>query len=511
MVIDRPKWKWRWAALGCFTLLATGCAPWPKPALLTPLVAASAASIRVDHYLGTPLSGTLLQVPDRVEWDDALTLEATFVALDRLPQDVMDSLGSHARMIIANHRAAPVRATPMLTRSAEFAQGAAAEKFSADLLAGKFGRSLIIAHRVGVLAPGITARFDATDSPNGQPVPIAGVIRRRFQVDLSMPIVPQSAPATAPAGVTVELAVVLDDLALPRGSINADTDDAVLSAAAARVPMLQQEMVLLDPASVADHQTVAVLVPFRFRDGKNQAVAAIVRLRKGIAGDPLFQADCDLAADDLDNAYAAALSASKALPAATSDSATIFNALAGMVKPQTRRSSSAFLADWSGARVCEDMLLSADDQVLLDLVDELADHVGRVAPEKPAVGWEMDRIALHMLARLQADGKLPPELEAILADRTGEAGRHESALEELLREPVGAAEFSQRLIATNLLYLEDSSPASRARAYEWLKTRGLAPAGYQPLAPSRERRSALEKFAADRAAAPAATQPGVVQ
>ena len=42
------------------------------------------------------------------------------------------------------------------------------------------------------------------------------------------------------------------------------------------------------------------------------------------------------------------------------------------------------------------------------------------------------------------------------------------------------------------MYLEDSSPSARVRAYDWLAARGRAPQGYEPLGPARERRRALD-------------------
>jgi hypothetical protein len=65
------------------------------------------------------------------------------------------------------------------------------------------------------------------------------------------------------------------------------------------------------------------------------------------------------------------------------------------------------------------------------------------------------------------------------------------------------AEFENRIMAENIIFLEDNSPASRVRAYDWLKARGKAPAGFDPLGPARERRIAL-----DKAANPPTTAPG---
>ena len=47
------------------------------------------------------------------------------------------------------------------------------------------------------------------------------------------------------------------------------------------------------------------------------------------------------------------------------------------------------------------------------------------------------------------------------------------------------------MIVENRIYLEDNSPASRVRAYDWLKARGAAPKGFDPLANPRDRREAL--------------------
>ncbi|MCS7034766.1 MAG: hypothetical protein NZ561_12355, partial [Phycisphaerae bacterium] len=51
-----------------------------------------------------------------------------------------------------------------------------------------------------------------------------------------------------------------------------------------------------------------------------------------------------------------------------------------------------------------------------------------------------------------------------------------------------------RLIAENLIYLSDNSPAAQVRAYDWLRSRGRAPDSFDPLADPRSRRTALEQF-----------------
>ena len=76
---------------------------------------------------------------------------------------------------------------------------------------------------------------------------------------------------------------------------------------------------------------------------------------------------------------------------------------------------------------------------------------------------------------------------------------------EVLKGAGSAADLRTRLLAENFIQLEDSSPAARVRACDWLAARGIAPAGYDPLGPPKARREALE-----RALTAAATKPGGV-
>ena len=91
-------------------------------------------------------------------------------------------------------------------------------------------------------------------------------------------------------------------------------------------------------------------------------------------------------------------------------------------------------------------------------------------------------------------GTMPPELAEVLTRYAGEPGRHAGAVDEVLHEGGSRADFSARLIAENLVFLEDSSPASRVRASEWLATIGKTPGRLQPAyAWARERHAALDK------------------
>ena len=68
-------------------------------------------------------------------------------------------------------------------------------------------------------------------------------------------------------------------------------------------------------------------------------------------------------------------------------------------------------------------------------------------------------------------------------------------LTEVVDGATDLAELETRLVEENLNYLQDTSPASRSRAFDWLEARGAAPVAFDPLAPDKDRRAALARAA----------------
>ena len=87
----------------------------------------------------------------------------------------------------------------------------------------------------------------------------------------------------------------------------------------------------------------------------------------------------------------------------------------------------------------------------------------------------------------------PPELRAVLTVYAGEPSRHAGSLDDIAHQATSRQDLENRLTAENLVFLTDSSPGSRVRAFDWLRARNLAPAGYDPLGPAKLRREALDK------------------
>ena len=172
-------------------------------------------------------------------------------------------------------------------------------------------------------------------------------------------------------------------------------------------------------------------------------------------------------------------------------------AAAALADASSRRAALAFLARETEASLAEELALSADDAVLEALTKRLAVRWEQAIPVPAALGIELEREALGALAALDDAGSLPAEMRTLLTIHAGEAGRRAGSLQEALRGADSLAELRSILTAENTIYLEDSEAAARVRAFEWLEARGMAPAGYDPLASRESRRAALEAAMAE--------------
>src|SRR3954451_19571520 len=94
-----------------------GCQPKPAAPLAAPR-----AELAVDHFAGTALSGPAPVVASAspasqptTQPNDALAIGVTFIALERVPDRVFDSLGSRARLISSTAGNSPLLSSGRLT------------------------------------------------------------------------------------------------------------------------------------------------------------------------------------------------------------------------------------------------------------------------------------------------------------------------------------------------------------------------------------------------------------
>lgn len=458
------------AAIFVLAVLAVaGCQPRGAVELQLPAV-----DSRVVHFVGTPLSGPTSRPAEAAELSlspgDLVGVRVTLIAMERMPHDVLEPLGAHARLITASLGRRPVLPTAHLMLEARYGQfGAAPADLAAVLPLDAAGRMGRLAELRGVLPVGVTASFRVFEKLAVADPLAPGPLQRNLSVDL------HRSAADAP----MQVALSLEDTAPPeaeRGNRRTRRETVVHEG-------LQRETALVDPP---DGPCLVLIAPFAFAHSEIGAVAIVIETTPQ-AGDE-YAAAIEACQTDLANPAA--------VPPGVVQSfdwtrPAIAATVSGLQRPESRRASLVFLGDQTGAQILPDLALVADDDVLARLVTQVGDL--SATSDTQALGWRLDLAALELLRDMQANARFPRELAAVLLAHTGEAGRHASSMAEILSGLSSRAELQRRLVAENAQYLEDSSPASRIRAYDWLSARQKAPSGYDPLSPPRQRREALEK------------------
>jgi hypothetical protein len=482
---------------GVFSILIAGaplalaaCAP-SHPAAPTALQA-PAVNSHVDYYMGTPLSGPLAKEIGAVAPADALVAKVTFIGLQAMPRGVFDPLGAQVRLIAATRAGSPVLPSGRLTQGTRFTAIAKAETFKADLAAGKFGPSISIATLDGALPGGATAVFALEDTAGSPDVIPEDIARKSVRVELYRPD-----DKTSP----LQAALVVEDFV----DVESPIDEAAESSTVGKnPPVFQREVAVFNRPGNRD--PFALIIPIQFKDAQTAAVVAIVEISPSSA-DAAHQKALTEAIAELKTASQAAGKRPDVVSVDPPDWPGLSSALESLFWVDRQRAGLVFLAGQTQAVITEDVALAADETVLSKLADGVSKAMiaSPAARDRASIGWVLERTTLGLLLQMQSSGKMPAEMSAILAMQAGEAGRHSSTLEEVMTGVTGRQDLENRLAAENYIFLEDTSPASRVRAYDWLRSRGLAPAGFDPLGTSKARRTALDK--AQQSAANPGTLP----
>jgi hypothetical protein len=466
------------AAVSVLALLAVAGCQARRPVEL-PLPAADSS---VVHFVGTPLSGPTSRPAGTSEPSfgpgDLVGVQVRMIALEHMPADVLEPLSARARLITAAVGNLPVLPTAKLTLQARYGQFSLVPADLAVFPPATVGRVRTLAKLRGVLPAGVTASFRLTDKLAVSDPLAPRPLRRNLCVDLYRPA----------DSAVMQVALSVEDVA-PGADVqdaNARTQRQASRQGRQRPtahPGLQHETALVDPPEGC---CLVLIIPFAFPQSQISAVALVIETTSEVGDEyaPAIKACQDDLANPAAIPPAVVQSFDWTLPA-------IAAARSGLENPLNRRASLVFLGDQTGAQVLPDLALVADEAVLAGLVARLGDL--STTTDRQALGWRLDLAALEVLRDMQAAARFPRELAAVLLSHTGQAGRNASSMAEILNGLSDREELQRRLVAENTQYLEDSSPAARIRAYDWLSARQKAPPGYDPLAPSRQRRDALEK------------------
>ena len=447
--------------LALMLVLLAGCQPRPQALLPAPSVATTSS-----HYAGSTISGPTTRAT--FTSSDVLLVHVRWVALAKMPTVASTPLGARARLLLAGNTDSPLLGSAELTSGVRIVEGPAAASLITMLAGAPSATQAPIAQRTAALLDGVTPVFRADVT----------AIEAPESVELKISRSPPEANAT--------------DLPL---QCSFSIAKSYGQAAEGSQPSLS-ETALFDWKIHPHSDGAVLLIPISFSDGHAKVLALGIEIRPAVdsSEEALVLAKCQEDVTQSAQAQAARLGNA---PVGISQSAGIIAALRALDDPQQRRASLVYLANAGDASLCLDTALVADGSVLADLSQRIQAAAKAVNPDAlPALGWALDRCAFELLTSLAdspESGKLPPELATVLTQFCGEAARHSASLDEIARGMNSETDLRNRLVAQNLVFLTDSSPAARVRAFDWLSSRHLAPAGYDPLAPARDRRMALDR------------------
>lgn len=442
-------------------------------------------------FVGTVLSGPLSERdPAQLDWDGSWLLEARVSYATRVPRGERAVSGrlvlrEGARELLGTRSELAARVRHLPT------------SFEAPRSAIAWSEDVALA-----LPAGATMAISAT--PNTELLHGPTSAWTRWSLETSRSAERRGSGSES----AVQLALVLEGSVVPRGDGDED-DEPFEGARANRDPIHVRERIVLEPALVPGgeglHLAFAAPQPGAPRG------AYLLRLRLvDRPGAHLTEAIVARSRTTLEAQHAVAPTT-----AARGEGEFQFesqSALRSMRRHELQRPALIFLAQTTGARLCEDLALVAGPEALGEFLTHTGQLEGdaQLADAGPAAfGWLLERSALEWLALRAEDesGELEPELAGLWWRHTGELGSFPDMVREALARCADREQLVQLFVEENRLFLEDTHPAARVRAYDWLALRQLAPADFDPLGPRAERRDALHRAAAELEAAARATAP----
>jgi hypothetical protein len=443
---------------------ASGCASKQKAPLQAP-----DAQVSLTHFSGGVLSGPTTRVADTSHPEAAIAVSVRLVAMEQpLPADLLKPIDPGVRLIVSNRADTPVVPVMHLTRGIRWSGGGQnggsnggdnrdVAQLESKLAAGALSRSAEMQTVDLAVPPGVTAVLAACDQH-------PGTTGTKRGIELSLHAEP------SPADHQLQLSIAVEDHA--------------------------RELAVLQSIPVTEATSIALMIPFRYSDGRSQAVLALIHASPGTESPELQAALARCAADLARSASEASARSTRPAPGAAALPG--FEAsLAALEEPGSRRAGLVYLASETDAPVCGDCALVCDDMTLGQLAQQVRQRATTTAattqPTTESLGWALDAAALSLMSELQSDNKLPPELLAVFIRHAGQAALNGGLVQEIVSGAGARMDFEQRVQAENFVALEDSSPGARVRAFDWLSAQGKAPGDYDPLASPKERRAALSK------------------
>jgi hypothetical protein len=462
--------------------------------------------LSVKRFVGTGLTGPLPRELSLAEDTDLVSLSFELVHLEHLPDFGLRSLALQSGFIADPSQRSPLKPASVLATVAAFGRNEEIAEVRAALERGVAGRTHTLLSEQRILPVGASAVLDLSRvwlyserMFEWRPDPRVETIDQTIALCLSREAADQ--PLTIQAEIRgplprLELELEGESPLSPVQTLNERT------AGRSRWLDLQLNEELVIPHQLLEVDTPGVVIvclsPF---EGETQHGFAIFARA---SSDPSLRTAGDL--EQLQSELAAESAAANRLVSETETSLarnrTLLRALEHLEPDSEGRRTLGVLANLVGARLCTDLALVADDEVLALLVDQLRKTTSTLLDSngKDELAWKLESTSYALLAALDPEDELSDELTGVLLHRAGEVGRYSTSLEEAVLVSTDLASLEEALVSENLVFLEDPDPSSRVRAFDWLLSHDRAPRGFDPLASAQDRRAALLSFEQEQAA-----------
>ncbi|MFT7663312.1 MAG: hypothetical protein ACI87A_001536 [Planctomycetota bacterium] len=456
------------------TLGFAACRSTPEP---KPLVA-PALDFTVRHYTGSPLAGPTSFAVDEENAPKVGAekspwfVDCRVIFLEDMPVGELEPLATRTRLIAAARGEDPVLTSTLLTAGALVGIGKRADEFIESIEEENFGRFMELGAPAAAIPVGVSAWFKAT-AEEWIDVPDLGLLKKVVSIYVSREVASDEAPSVV---------LSVEDLADSSG----EDDGKSLQETPAVLATLRRELICLDDRPQLDEETLVLVFPSPFGNATGALVAVlnVVGVADESRDEVLAQCISDL---EFEQTKAEVIEKDRAAVR------TLGSAFQALDLARYHRSGLLYLASNTGAALVEDLALSSDDVALAAFVRMLKNENSDLENDHTAqTGWELDCQAFRFLANLQIESPpLPPELLGILLRYTGEVGRYPGLVQEIVSNSVDSESLRDMWITENDLFLEDSNPGARVRAYDWLNSIGEGPEGFDPFAEASDRRRAL--------------------
>ncbi|MEM9379625.1 MAG: hypothetical protein AAGB93_06700 [Planctomycetota bacterium] len=477
-----------------------------------PLVAPELITV-LSQYAGDPIAGPLphgTALEFEFPRESTVEVEGRLFVVSGVPEALVRPLNEDVRLIIGENSGDPLGSSSLVAPGARVSVGAAATALAEDIQERGADTAIEVFRLSGLTAPGVTVAMSAVFA---KPVELLGFLPSERRMSAHLWREDAQSGDLAVALVIQDVVEFVDDG--PGDAVDGAVGDELI---VRREP--RRETIVLERGLEIDGPPLLLITPARF-DPDGKLTTAVVLRARSIGAERLASADFEQELEAMRTSVReSAVEDSERRQQLQLDEQLRrrrMRAITALGDGAARRAALVELAGGVAAPLVSELAVMGSEEILDELCGRLtADFtvLESIAGSAPDIAWRLEREAILLMARATAEAELASEYEGMLLRFAGEAGRYPGTLEDAIVSSRTVADFYTRIVDENLIALEDSRPAARVRAFDWLGTNGIPIPDYDPLARSRERRAALRAWRVQReaeeaaAAADASTEGG---